>query len=110
MLIRLEKAFYDNLTNSTNKFRLFKAEMQQQITSLRECFLESQRGTHLPKCTPNLDSSLLSHGLEHTIRNRMVNKNHDIDKNSDFVINLLKDKNSLSEWQLIEKINRSSKK
>ena len=73
-------------------------------------FLRESERHNLPKCAPNLDSSLLSHGLEHTIRNGMVNKNHDIDKNSDFVINLLKDKNSLSEWQLIEKINRSSKK
>ena len=33
----------------------------------------------------------------------MVNKNYDIDKNSDFVINLLKDRISLLERQLIEK-------
>ena len=33
--IRLEKTSHDDLTNLANKFRLFKAEMQQQITSLR---------------------------------------------------------------------------
>ena len=33
----------------------------------------------------------------------MVNKNYDIDKNSNFVINLLKDRVSLLERQLIEK-------
>ena len=77
--------------------------MQQQLTSLREHFLESQKGTHLPKTAPNFDSSLLSHGSEHTIENGMVNKNYDIDKNSDFAINLLKDRISLLERQLIEK-------
>ena len=35
----------------------------------------------------------------------MVNKNYDIDKNSDFVINLLKDGISLLELQLVEKIS-----
>ena len=35
----------------------------------------------------------------------MVNKNYDIDKSSDFVINLLKDRISLLELQLIEKIS-----
>ena len=79
--------------------------MQQQLTSLREHFLESQKGTHLPKSAPNFDSSLLSHGSEHTIENGMVNKNYDIDKNSDFAINLLKDRISLLERQLIEKNN-----
>ena len=33
--IRLEKTSHDDLINLANKFRLFKAEMQQQITSLR---------------------------------------------------------------------------
>ena len=33
----------------------------------------------------------------------MVNQNYDIDKNSNFVINLLKDRVSLLERQLIEK-------
>ena len=69
--------------------------MQQQLTSLCEHFLENQKDTHLRKSALNVDSSLLSHGLEHTIQNRMVNKNYDIDKNSDFAINLLKDKISL---------------
>ena len=93
----------DRLTNSANEFRLFKAEMQQQTTSLGEHFLESQKGTHLPKSAPNFDSSLPAHGSEHTIQNRMVNKNYDIDKNSDFVINLLKDRISLFERQLRER-------
>ena len=35
----------------------------------------------------------------------MVNKKYDIDKNSDFVINLLKDRISLLELQLVEKIS-----
>ena len=47
--------------------------MQQQITSLREHFLEIQKDTHLPKNVPNLDSSVRigTHGSEHTIQNRM---------------------------------------
>ena len=77
--------------------------MQQQRTSLREYFLDSQKGTHLPKSSPNLDSSLLLHGSKHTIQNGMVNKNYDSDKNSDFIINLLKGRISLLERQLIEK-------
>ena len=99
--VRLDKTSHDDPTNLANEFRLFKAEMQQQITSLLENFLESQKGIHLPKSAPNLGSSLLSHGSEHIIQNGMVNKNHDIDKN--FVINLLKDRISLLERQLIEK-------
>ena len=69
--------------------------MQQQLTSLCEHFLESQKDTHLPKSALNVDSSLLSHGLEHTIKNGMVNTNYDINKNSDFAFNLLKNKISL---------------
>ena len=65
--------------------------MQEELRSLRKIFLESQKGTHLPKSVPNLGSSLLSHGSEHTIQIGMVNENYDIDKISDFVINLLKD-------------------
>ena len=103
--IRLDKTSHDSLTNLANEFRLFKAEVQQQPTSLREHFLESQKGTHLPKNAPNFDSGLLSHGSENTIQNGMVNKNYDIDKNSDFVINFLKDRISFLEWQLIEKIS-----
>ena len=45
--IRLDKTSHDDLPNLANEFRLFKAEMQQQITSLRERFLEIQKGTHL---------------------------------------------------------------
>ena len=104
LLVRFDKTSHDSLTyNLANEFRLFKAEMQQQLTSLREHFSESQKSTHLLKSAPNFDSSLLSHGSEHTIQNGMVNKNYDIDKNSDFVINLLKDRNFLIERQLIEK-------
>ena len=76
LAIRLDKTSHYNLTNLANEFKLFKAEMQQQITSLREHFSGSQGGTHLPKSAPNLDSSLLSRGSEHTIQNGMVNKNH----------------------------------
>ena len=101
--VRLDETSHDSLTNLANEFRLFKAEVQQQLTSLREHFLESQKGTYLPKNAPNLDSGLLSYGSEHTIQNGMVNKNYDVDKNSDFVINLLKDIISLLEQQLIEK-------
>ena len=77
--------------------------MQQQMTSLREHFLEIQQDTHLPKSASNLDFSALSHGTEHTIQNGMVNKNYDNDNNSAFVINLLKDRISLLDRQLIEK-------
>ena len=77
--------------------------MQQQITSLREQSLEIQKDTHLPKSAPNLDFSALSHGSKHTIQNWMVNKYYDNDNNSVFVINLLEDRISLLEWQLIEK-------
>ena len=101
--IRLDKTSHDDLTKLANEFRLFKAEMQQQITSLRGHFLEIQKDTHLPKSAPNLDFSALSHGSEHTIQNRMVNKNYDNDNNSVFVINLLKDTIFLLERQLIEK-------
>ena len=76
--------------------------MQQQITSLRGHFLEIQKETHLPKSAPNLDFSALSRGSEHAIRNGVVN-NYDDDNNSVFVINLLKDRISLLEWQLMEK-------
>ena len=76
LAIRLDKTSHYNLTNLANEFKLFKAEMQQQITSLREHFSGSQGGTHLSKSAPNLDSSLLSRGSEHTIQNGMVNKNH----------------------------------
>ena len=44
--IRLDKTSHDDLTNLANEFRLFKAEMQQQITSLRGYFLEIEKGTH----------------------------------------------------------------
>ena len=101
--IRLDETSHDSLINLANEFRLFKAEVQQQLTSLREHFLKSQKGTYLPKNAPNFDSSLLSYGSEHTIQNGMVNKNYDVDKNSDFVINLLKGRISLLERQLIEK-------
>ena len=101
--IRLDETSHSSLINLANEFRLFKAEAQQQLTSLWEHFLESQKGTYLPKNTPNFDTGLLSYGLEHTIQNGMVNKNYDVDKNSDFVINLLKDRISLLERQLIEK-------
>ena len=100
---RLAETSHDSLTNLAYEFRLFKAEVQQQLTSLREHFLESQKGTYLPKNAPNFDSGLLSYRSEHTIQNGMVNKNYDVDKNSDFVINLLKDRISLLERQLIEK-------
>ena len=103
LAIRLDKTSHDDLTKLANKFRLFKAEMQQQMTSLREHFLEIQKDTHLPKSASNLDFSALSHGTEHTIQNRMVNKNYDNDNNSAFVINLLKDRISLLDRQLIEK-------
>ena len=60
--IRLDKTSHDDLTKLANEFRLFKGEMQQQITSLREHYLEIQKDTHLPKSTSNLDFSALSHG------------------------------------------------
>ena len=101
--IRLDETSHNSLINLANEFRLFKAEVQQQLASLREHFLESQKGTYLPKNTPNFDSGLLSYGSEYTIQNGMVNKNYDVDKNSDFAINLLKDRISLLERQLIEK-------
>ena len=101
--IRSDKTSHDDLTKSANEFRSFKAEIQQQITSLREHFLEIQKDTHLPKSAPNLDFSALSHGSEHSIQNGMVNKNCDNDNNSVFVINLLKDRISLLERQLIKK-------
>ena len=100
--IMLDKTSHDDLTKLANGFRLFKAEMQQQITGLRGHFLEIQKDTHLPKSVPNFDFSALSHGSEHAIQNGMVNKNYD-DNNSVFVINLLKDRISLLERQLIEK-------
>ena len=57
--IRLGKTFHDNLTNLANEFRLFKAEMQQQLPSLREHFLESQKGRHTStKSSPNMGSGL----------------------------------------------------
>ena len=87
---RLDKSSHSDLTNLANELRLLKAEMQQQVTSLREHFVDSQKDTHLPKSYPNLESGLLSHGSEHTIQNGMVNKNYNIDKNSDFIVNLLK--------------------
>ena len=63
--------------------------MQQQLISLWEHFLDNQKGTRKPKNSPNLDSRLLSHGSEHPIEIGMANKNYDIDKNSDLIINLL---------------------
>ena len=36
--IRLDKTSHDDLTKLANEFRLFKAEMQQRITNLREHF------------------------------------------------------------------------
>ena len=101
--IRLEKTSHDDLTKLANEFRLFKAEMQQQIASLREHFLEIQKDTHLLKSAPILDFSALSQGSEHTMQNGMVNKNYVNDNNSVFVINLLKDRISFLEQQLIEK-------
>ena len=77
--IRLDKTSHDDLTKLANVFRLFKAEMQQQITSLRKYFLEIQKDAHLPKSTPNLDSSALSHGSEHARQNGIVNENYDND-------------------------------
>ena len=60
--IRLDKTSHDDLTKLANEFRLFKAEMQQQITRLREHFLEIQKDTHLPKSAPNSDFSALNTG------------------------------------------------
>ena len=60
--IRLDKTYHDDLRKLANEFRLFKAEMQEQITRLRGRFLEIQKDTHLPKSAPNLDFSALSHG------------------------------------------------
>ena len=73
--VRLDKTSHDDLTKLANQVSLLKAEIQQQIASLREHFLELQKETHLPKSTSNLDFSALSHGLDHTIQNEMVNKN-----------------------------------
>ena len=101
--IRLDKTSHDDLTKLANEFRLFKAEMQQQIASLREHFLEIQKDTHLLKSAPILDFSALSQGSEHTMQNGMVNKNYVNDNKSVFVINLLKDRISFLEQQLIEK-------
>ena len=53
--IRLDETSYDIRKNLANEFGLFKAEVQQQLTSLREHFLESQKGTYLPKNAPNFD-------------------------------------------------------
>ena len=50
-----------------------------------------------------MDFSVLSQGSEHTIQNGMVNKNYGNGNNSVFVINLLKDRISFLERQLIEK-------
>ena len=98
----------ESANESANEFRLLKVEMQQQLTRLRENFIERQKSTHLPKSTRNLDSSLLSNGSEeHTIQNGMLNKNYDIDKNLNFVINLLKGRISLFERQSIEKTQSS---
>ena len=82
--IRLDKTSHDNLTKLANEFRSFKAEIQQQITSLREHFLEIQKDTYLPKRVPNLNFSALSNGSEHSIQNGKVNKNYDNDNNSVF--------------------------
>ena len=71
--IRLGKTSHDDLTKLANEFRSFKAEIQQQITSLGEHFLEIQKDTHLPKSAPHLDFSALSYGSEHSIQNGMVN-------------------------------------
>ena len=102
--VRLDKTSHDDLTNLANGFRLCKAEMKQQLTSLQEHFLESQKDTLLPKSSlPNLYASLLSHGSEHTIQNEMVKKSYGINTNSEFIINLLKDRIFLLEQQLIEK-------
>ena len=101
--IRSDKTSHDDLTKLANEFRSFKAEIQQQITSSREHFLKIQKDTHIPKSAPNLDFSALSHGSEHSIQNEMVNKNYDNDNNLVFVTNLLKDRISLLERQLIEK-------
>ena len=101
--IRLDKTSHDDLTKLANEFRLFKAEMQQQLTSLWGHFLDIHKGTHLPISAPNLDFSALSHGSEHAMQNGMASKNHDDDNNSVFVINLFKDRISLLERQLIEK-------
>ena len=98
----------ESANESANEFRLLKVEMQQQLTRLRENFIERQKSTHLPKSIHNLDSSLLSNGSEeHAIQNGMVNKNYDIDKNLNFVINLLKGRISLFERQSIEKTQSS---
>ena len=101
--IMLDKTSHYDLTKLGNEFRLFKAEMQQQITSLPRHLLETQEDIHLPKSAPNLDFVALSHGSEHAIQNGMVNKNYDDGNNSVFAINLLKDRISLLERQLIEK-------
>ena len=39
--IRLDKTSHDDVANLANSFRLSKAEMQQQLISLREHFLEN---------------------------------------------------------------------
>ena len=77
--------------------------MQQQIKNLHELFWEIQKDAYLPKSAPNLDFSALSKMLKHTMQNGMVNKNYYNDNNLVFAINLLKDRISLLERQLIEK-------
>ena len=47
--IMLDKTSHDDLTKLANEFRLFKAEMQQQITSLRGHILEIQKDTSTEK-------------------------------------------------------------
>ena len=77
--------------------------MQQKITNLQELFLEIQKDAHLPKSAPNLDFSALSQRLKHTMQNGMVNKNYSNGNNLVFAINLLKDRISLLEREVIEK-------
>ena len=64
--IRLDKTSHDDLTKLANEFRLFKAEMQQQVTSLRGHFLVIQKDTHLPKSAPNLDFKFTRVGAYNT--------------------------------------------
>lgn len=50
----------NDITNLSNEFKLFKIEMQHQLVTFREYFLENRNDQHVSKDFHNLDSRLPS--------------------------------------------------
>ena len=58
--MKLWRTLNNDITNLSNEFKLFKIEMQHQLVTFREYFLENRNDQHVSKDFHNLDSRLPS--------------------------------------------------